>query len=159
VLHRLGESILPELYNQYVDIAITPTELAQLLEPTLSGPSSKFMQQGLGILELDAGKYVPTCNGQVPSRILQYITDYNGASTVSILNDFGGPPYGYSADAIKACLVGLLRASKIRIRPESGAEITSIRDPGTKDIFQKDRDFKRADILPESGQGLVRETE
>jgi hypothetical protein len=154
VLHRVGESILPDLYNQYVEIAITPTELAQLLEPTLSGPSSKFMQQGLGILELDAGKYVPTCNGQVPSRILQYITDCNGASTLSILSDFGGPPYGYSADVIKACLVGLLRASKIRIRPESGAEITSIRDPGTKDIFQKDRDFKRADILPESGQGI-----
>lgn len=154
VLHRVGESILPDLYNQYIDIAITPTELAQLLEPTLSGPSSKFMQQGLGILELDAGKYVPTCNGQVPSRILQYITDSNGVGTLTLLSDFGGPPYGYSADVIKACLVGLLRAGKIRIRPEAGAEITSVRDPGTKDIFQKDRDFKRSDILPESGQGI-----
>jgi hypothetical protein len=50
VLHRLGESILPELYNQYVDIAITPTELAQLLEPTLSGPSSNLCSKDWGFL-------------------------------------------------------------------------------------------------------------
>ncbi|MEG4814880.1 BREX system P-loop protein BrxC [Microcoleus sp. K5-D4] len=148
VLERVGESILPELYNCYVDIAITPTELTQLLEPNLSGPSQKFMKSELGILELDAGKYIPTCSGEVPSRIAQYIQDQNGIPGNALLAHFGGPPYGYPADVVKACLAGLLRANKVRIRPESGPEITSVRDPGAKDMFTKDRDIKRADLLP-----------
>jgi hypothetical protein len=144
----VGESILPELYNRYVDVAITPGELTQLLEPNLSGPSQKFMGSELGILELDAGKYIPTCSGEVPSRLAQYIQDQNGIPGNALLAHFGGPPYGYPADVVKACLAGLLRANKVRIRPESGPEITSVRDPGAKDMFTKDRDIKRADLLP-----------
>ncbi len=150
VLEHVGESILPELYSRYVDVAVTPGELAQLLEPNLSGPSHKFMRSGLGILELDAGKYMPTCSGEVPSRIGQYIQDQNGISGSVLLAYFGGSPYGYPADVVKACLVGLLRAGKIQIRPEAGSEITSVRDPGAKDMFIKDREIKRADILPPS---------
>jgi hypothetical protein len=148
VLEGVGESILPELYNRYVDVAITPGELTQLLEPNLSGPSQKFMGSELGILELDAGKYIPTCSGEVPSRLAQYIQDQNGIPGNALLAHFGGPPYGYPADVVKACLAGLLRANKVRIRPESGPEITSVRDPGAKDMFTKDRDIKRADLLP-----------
>jgi hypothetical protein len=148
VLGRIGENILPNLYSHYVDVAVTPGELAQLLEPNLSGPSHKFMKDGLGILELDAGKYMPTCSGEVPSRIGQYIQDQNGVSGNQLLTHFGGPPYGYPVDVVKACLVGLLRATKVRIRPETGPEITSVRDPGAKDMFTKDRDIKRADLLP-----------
>ncbi|BAY19886.1 hypothetical protein NIES21_57560 (plasmid) [Anabaenopsis circularis NIES-21] len=148
MLGRIGENILPDLYSHYVDVAVTPGELAQLLEPNLSGPSHKFMKDGLGILELDAGKYMPTCSGEVPSRIGQYIQDQNGVSGNVLLTHFGGPPYGYPADVVKACLVGLLRAAKVRIRPETGPEITSVRDPGAKDMFTKDRDIKRADLLP-----------
>jgi hypothetical protein len=148
VLERVGESILPELYNRYVDVAITPGELTQLLEPNLSGPSQKFMGSELGILELDAGKYIPTCSGEVPSRLARYIQDQNGIPGNALLAHFGGPPYGYPADVVKACLAGLLRANKVRIRPESGPEITSVRDPGAKDMFTKDRDIKRADLLP-----------
>ncbi len=44
---------------------MTPAELAQLLEPQLSGPSHRFMSGGLGILDLDAGKYVFTCTGEI----------------------------------------------------------------------------------------------
>jgi hypothetical protein len=150
VLERIGESILPDLYNHYVDVAITPGELSQLLEPNLSGPSQKFMSEGLGILELDAGKYIPTCSGEVPSRIGQYIQAENGIPGNTLLAHFGGPPYGYPTDVVKACLAGLLRANKVRIRPESGPEITSVRDPGAKDMFTKDRDIKRADLLPPS---------
>ena len=108
------------------------------------------MGSGLGILELDAGKYMPTCSGEVPCRISQYIQDQNGISGSVLLAYFGGPPYGYPADVVKACLVGLLRAGKIQIRPEAGSEITSVRDPGVKDMFTKDREIKRADILPPS---------
>ncbi|RJP85376.1 MAG: BREX system P-loop protein BrxC [Desulfobacteraceae bacterium] len=154
VIHGAAESILPELYNMFVDMAVTPGELNQLLEPTLSGPSNKFMNGELGILELDAGRYIPTCSGEVPSRILRYIEDEGGSAGNVLLNKFGGPPCGYPADVIKACLVGLLRATKIRIRPDAGPEITSVRDPGVKDMFQKDRDLKRADVLPPSGTGI-----
>lgn len=148
VLQGVGENILPELYNCYVDIAITPGELTQLLEPNLSGPSQKFMGSGLGILELDAGKYIPSCSGEVPSRIAQYIQNQNGIAGNILLAHFGGPPFGYPADVVKACLAGLLRANKVRIRPESGPEITSVKDPGAKDMFTRDRDIKRADLLP-----------
>lgn len=155
LLNRAAESVLPDLYPHYVDTAVMPTELQQLLEHSLSGPSQKFMQTGLGILELDAGKYVPSCNGVVPTRVQQYILDQNGVAGDVLLKHFSGPPYGYPPDVVKACLAGLLRATKIRIRPESGAEITSVRDPGTKEMFQKDRDIKKAEILPPSSQGIT----
>ena len=154
LLQSVGESIMPELYSRYVDIPVTPGELNQLLEPNLSGPSHKFMQDGLGILDLDGGKYVPSCNGEVPTRIAAYIQESNGAAGNILLADFGGPPHGYAPDMIKACLVGLLRAERIRIRPEQGPEITSVRDPGARDMFTKDRDLKRAEILPPGDGGL-----
>lgn len=154
ILKTLGETILPTLYDKYVEIAITDKELEQLLEPDISGASSKFMSENLGIFELDAGKYNPTCKGDVPSRILQYLTDNNGSGGTNLLQHFGCPPFGYGSDVVKACIAGLLRAGKIRIRPESGSDITSMRDPGTKDIFTKDSQFKRADLLLQSGEGI-----
>jgi Family of unknown function (DUF6079) len=155
VLEKVGESILPELFDRYFDVAIIPSELKQLLEKDLTGPSTKFMQDGLGILELDAGKYNPTCAGEVPARIGQYVLAENGVSGQVLLNFFGGPPYGYAPDVVKACLAGLFRASKIQIRLEDGTSVTSIRDPGVMDLFTKDRDFKRADILPPSDRGIT----
>jgi hypothetical protein len=154
VLEKVGESILPELFDRYFDVAIIPSELKQLLEKDLTGPSTKFMQDGLGILELDAGKYNPTCAGEVPSRIGQYVLDENGVSGQVLLTVFGGPPYGYAPDVVKACLAGLFRARKIQIRLEDGTNVTSIRDAGVIDLFTKDRDFKRADILPPSERGI-----
>lgn len=148
ILLGAGTSIMADLYSRYVDIPITPTELKQLLEPTLAGPSPKFMKNGLGILETDAGRYQPTCSGEVPARIAAYILDANGVTGGNLLRDFGGPPYGYAPDMVKACLVGLLRAERIRIRPEQGAVITSVRDPGARDMFEKDRELRQADILP-----------
>ena len=108
VLKGLGDSILPTLYEKYVDIAITDTELKQLLELNLSGISDKFMSQKLGIFELDAGKYQPSCKGDVPSRILQYLTDNNGSGGTNLLQYFGCPPFGYGSDVVKACIAGLL---------------------------------------------------
>jgi hypothetical protein len=136
------------MYPHFTDIAVTDTELAQLLEPQLSGPSTKFMEAGLGILSLDAGKYIASCAGDVPSRILAYL-EATGASGSTLINHFSKPPYGYPADVISACLAGLLRANKIRIRPEEGPEITSVRDPGVKDLFRKVKEgLGRADIFP-----------
>jgi hypothetical protein len=143
-----AERILANLYPYFTEIAVTPAELAQLLEKQLSGPSNKFMEKGLGILSLDAGRYVPTCAGTEPTRILQFIEDSKGTSGAAVISQFGGPPNGYPVDVVRACLAGLLRAGKVRIRPEGQAEITSINDPGTRDLFRLDRELRNADIFP-----------
>lgn len=147
-LGALGNRILPDLFPHLVEIAITPTELKQLLEPTLSGPSSKFLEGGLGILSLDAGKYVPTASGPVPTRIFKAIEAQGGTTGQILLSKFAKPPFGYPADVVKACVAGLLRGGRIRIRPESGPEITSPRDEGAKNLFQGVSGLNRATILP-----------
>lgn len=140
--------ILPDLYPYFTEIAVTDTELNQLLDKQLAGPSNKFMEAGLGILSLDAGRYVASCGGAEPSRIFQFIEAAKGTSGASVIANFGGPPYGYPVDVVRACLAGLLRAGKIRIRPDGEPEITSINDPGTRDLFRRDRDLRRADLFP-----------
>jgi hypothetical protein len=147
-LKSVSEAILPDLYNLLVDIRVSPGELEQLLQPTLSGPSPKFMAGQLGILDLDASKYIPSCTGEVPTRLAETIADSEGISGAVLFNEFSGPPYGYAPDTVKACLVGLLRAEKLRIRTEQGTIITSVRDPGARDMFTRERDLRRADILP-----------
>jgi hypothetical protein len=147
-LSAAATRILPDLYPHFVDVAISDAELNQLLERHLNGPSNKFMEGRLGILSLDAGRYVATCAGAEPARILQYVENANGASGATIISHFGGPPYGYPVDVVRACLAGLLRAGKIRIRPDGEPEITSVNDPGTRDLFRRDRDLRRADVFP-----------
>ena len=70
---RTATTILPALFPHFDATTIVPSELAQLLEPELSGPSIKFMEDHLGILELDSGRYVPACSGVVPRRIQEHI--------------------------------------------------------------------------------------
>jgi hypothetical protein len=143
-----AQRVLPALYPFFTEIAVTNAELGQLLEKQLAGPSNKFMESGLGILSLDAGKYVPSCAGTEPSRVLQFIEASKGTSGAGVIAHFGGPPNGYPVDVVRACLAGLLRASKIRIRPDGAPEITSINDPGTRDLFRLDRDLRNSDIFP-----------
>ena len=149
-LTAMALRILPDLYPHFTDIAITPAELAQLLDTNtdLAGLSKNFMQDGLGIFELDGGKYLPTCSGVYPQRILQEIEQNGGLSGQALIAKFVNPPYGYAADLVKACVAGLLRGKKIRIRPDAGEEITSFKDPGVKELFSKDRDFRRAECFP-----------
>ncbi len=147
-LSTLATRILPDLYPHFTEIAITPTELGQLLEKELAGPSTKFMETGLAILSLDAGKYVATCQGAIPSRILQEVQATGGMTGQALIAMFVSPPYGYAADLVKACCAGLLRGKKLRIRPEQGDDITSYQDPGVRDLFAKDRDFRRAEFFP-----------
>jgi hypothetical protein len=143
-----AERVLPALYPFFTDIAVTPAELGQLLEKQLAGPSNKFMEKGLGILSLDAGKYVPSCTGIEPKRVFEFVDAAKGTSGSAIIGHFGGPPYGYPVDVLRACLAGLLRAGKVRIRPDGAPEITSINDPGTRDLFKLDRQFRGADVFP-----------
>jgi hypothetical protein len=48
---------------------------------------------------------------------------------------------------VKACVAGLLRAGKVRIQPEGTPEITAVRDAGVRDLFDKDRSFRRASLF------------
>ncbi|MCA9627282.1 MAG: BREX system P-loop protein BrxC [Myxococcales bacterium] len=146
-LTAFAARILPDLYPHYSEIAVTSTELGQLLDKELTGPSTKFMDSGLGILSLDAGKYVATCQGAIPARVLQEVQSTKGLTGQALIATFVSPPYGYAADVVKACCAGLLRGKKIRIRPDHGEDITSYQDPGVRDIFNRDRDFRRAEFF------------
>lgn len=147
-LHAAGTRVLPELFPHFIATQILPAELLQLLDASLSGVSPKFLGEDLGILELDAGSYAPACKGVVPRRVLEHIDSAGGLSGTSLLAYFGGAPYGYTANVVKACVAGLLRAGKVRLQPEDSGEITATRDPGVKDLFDKDRSFRRATIFP-----------
>ncbi|MCY2995956.1 MAG: BREX system P-loop protein BrxC [Planctomycetota bacterium] len=140
--------ILPDLFPHFVGTAIEPSELLQLLEPELSGPSTKFLGDALGILELDSGRYVSSCSGVVPRRVQEHIEAEDGVGGSTLLAHFGGPPYGYAASTVKACVAGLLRAGKLRVKLEDGTEITAVRDAGIREVFEKDRPFRRVDLFP-----------
>ena len=147
-LHAAGTKVLPELFPSFVATQVQPSELLQLIANDLSAPSPKFLADELGILELDGGRYVPSCSGVVVQRIHEHIDGEGGLAGVTLLQHFGRPPYGYTPDVVKACVAGLLRASKVRIQPEGGAEVTAVRDAGVREIFEKDRAFRRATFYP-----------
>ena len=153
-LYAVATRKLPDLYNRFIPTTVAPAELSQLLEPELSGPSAKFLAGELGLLEVDGGRYVPTCAGVVPQRVLEFITDEDGVGGTTLLAKFGGPPYGYPSTIVKACVAGLLRAGKVKISPEAGDDITAIRDAGARDVFDKDRAFKRANFFPVGEDGV-----
>jgi hypothetical protein len=147
-LHAAATRVLPELFPHFVPTQVQPSELLQLIEAELSGPSPKFLAGDLGILELDSGRYVPACSGVLPRRIQEHIDSEGGLGGTTLLAHFGGPPYGYTANVVKACVAGLLRAGKVRLQPDGGNEITAVRDAGVRDLFHKDRGFRRATIFP-----------
>ena len=147
-LGAMAMRVLPDLYPHFSEIAVSPAELNQLLERELTGPSTKFMDGGLGILSLDAGSYVASCAGVYPTRIAHEIEQNGGLSGQALVGTFVSPPYGYAPDLVKACCAGLLRGKRVRIRPDQGDEITSYQDPGVRDLFTRDRDFRRAEFFP-----------
>ncbi|MGI5845444.1 MAG: BREX system P-loop protein BrxC [Candidatus Xenobium sp.] len=154
LLQGASEEVLPSLYPHYLDIAITDSEMKQLLQPALSGLSGKFLAGQLGIVEIEGGRYTVPCSGEVPSRIANFLEQERGATGTVLIQHFGGPPCGYPPDVVRACVLGLLRSGKIRIQPETGKEITSVQDPGVQDLFLKDRDFKRAEIRYGGGEAI-----
>jgi len=147
-LHAAATRVLPELFTHFIATQLQPSELLQLIEPELSGPSPKLLPGDLGVLGLDAGRYIPTCEGVVPTRVREHIEAEGGLAGATLLAHFGGPPYGYTANVVKACVAGLLRGGKVRLHPDGGKEITAIRDAGVRELFDKDRAFRRATIFP-----------
>ena len=144
---KAAERVISILFEHFDPIIIQPSELEQLLLPELTGPSTKFLRDELGILELDGGKYQPTCSGVIPVRIREYIESEDGVSGASLLNKFAGPPYAYQTEVIKACILGLLRGSKIRIEDADANEITAVRDAGVRDVFEKPASFRRSQFI------------
>jgi hypothetical protein len=148
-LVAIAARALPELYPHTTDlIAVTDSEILQLLENELAGPSTKFLEGALGILSLDDQKYVATCKGEHPKRVATEIQKTGGVSGQTLIATFIGPPYGYPSDLVRACCAGLLRAKLVRIRNEAGDEITSYRDAGVRELFTKDRAFRKAEFFP-----------
>lgn len=147
-LSTAGKRFLPELFPSFLVTQISPAELLQLLEPILSAPSPKYLEDELGILSLDAGKYVPSCEGVAPKRVMEFIEHENAVSGELLFKEFGAPPYGYTSNVVQACVAGLLRASKLRIEADGGQVLTAARDAGAREIFEKDRNFRRASFFP-----------
>jgi hypothetical protein len=154
-LAKAGSTRLPTVYSHYIDTNVTNGELEQLLQRDLSGPSIKFYADELGILGTDAGRIVPNCEGTVPRRIFELVQRDNGISGQGMLRRFSEPPYGYTTNVVKACVAGLLRARKVRLRLGDGVEVTSIVDPGVQDLFRRDRDFKQAEIYPAGEESIT----
>ncbi|MCB9599931.1 MAG: BREX system P-loop protein BrxC [Sandaracinus sp.] len=155
-LHAAGTRVLPELFVHFDATQVQPSELKQLFEAELVGPSPKFLAGEIGILEVDGGKFVATCTGTVPKRILEHIESLGDAGTTgsALQSHFGAAPFGYAANLVKACVVGLLRAKRIHVQTEAG-ELSDHRQAGVRDLEQ-DRVFRRAAVLraEEDGGGL-----
>ncbi len=150
----VGNRRLPQIYDHYVPTQVTPKELKQLTVTPLSGPSAKFYEGELGILTDDAGRIVPSCSGPVPRALAEAIEGSGGLSGALLLKRFSAPPYGLTANVIKACLVGLLHAKKLKIIPSGDKPITEVGDRGVQDLFERDRPFKQADFFPAGEQRI-----
>jgi hypothetical protein len=153
-LSREADRVLRALFPHFVATRVSNAEVIQLIEENgLNAPSPKFLGE-LGILELENGRYTPTCKGVVPKLILDHITSNGGESGAGLYAHFGGPPYGFAPEVVRACIAGLLRGSKIRIQTESGDQISAARDAGTRDVLEKERAFKAATIYPVSEDAI-----
>lgn len=144
-LTQAGAAKLPAIYPHLITLSVTDGELKQLAGDDLRGVSSKFLMAGLGLLDTERGSYVATCKGALPQRVLARVREDNGASGGALLSAFGSPPYGAPAEVIKACLIGLLRGGMVCAAIDGEmSEIKTLRDPGARELFEKDRVFRRA---------------
>ena len=119
VFHSTAENLLPDIFPSMKTMHITQSDLAQLLNPDLSGISTKFITKGegerLGIFHLEDNRYVPSCGGEVPNQIARLIQSKGGIVGGLLIDEFASPPYGYEYRLILACVAGLLRAGRIYI--------------------------------------------
>jgi hypothetical protein len=147
-LHRVGGDLLPELYPHYTSETVTEAELKQLLAESLHGADPKFMEDGLGILRQDNGRYEAHCGGSIPAQIERTIQETSGINGATLFAKFTDQPYGYHPSLVQAALAGLLRGRKIFVEPEGQSRITSYKDPGTQTLFTKISELRRADYYP-----------
>jgi hypothetical protein len=79
---------------------------------------------------------------------MEFIEQEQAAAGDLLFKTFGSPPYGYTSNVVQACVAGLLRAGKLRIETDGGQLLTAARDAGARDVFEKDRNFRRASFFP-----------
>lgn len=147
ILSREANRVLRGLFPHFVATRVSNAELLRLIEGNFAAPDPVFIGE-LGILELENGRFTSTCKGVVPKLILDYITANGGATGAGLYAHFGGPPYGFAPEVVRACVAGLLRGSKIRIQSESGDQVSAARDAGSREVLEKERGFKAATIYP-----------
>jgi hypothetical protein len=146
-LSREADRVLRALFPHFVATRVSNAELLRLIEGNFTAPDPVFISE-LGILELENGRFTSTCKGVVPKLVLDHITTNGGATGAGLYAHFGGPPYGFAPEVVRACVAGLLRGSKIRIQSESGDQVSAARDMGSRDVLEKERGFKAATIYP-----------
>ena len=146
-LSREADRVLRALFPHFVATRVSNAELLRLIEGNFTAPDPVFINE-LGILELENGRFTSTCKGAVPKLVLDHITTNGGATGAGLYAHFGGPPYGFAPEVVRACVAGLLRGSKIRIQSESGDQVSATRDAGSRDVLEKERGFKAATIYP-----------
>ena len=140
-----AESRIARLYHQFEagHAHVTPGDFQQLFVKDTAGLSSVFLSgpNGLGFAKLDSGKIVFAPEGAVSQAIYDYIRERSFATGEELFRIFAGPPYGWSKTVIKAAMIALLRAEKVKT-----GLITSIIDPDVKKVFDQDREFSRAEF-------------
>ncbi len=151
-LTAFGNRTAAELYPHPTTDAVSDKDILYLIENgELAAPPPVFGPDRLGILSLDAGRYEATCSGRVPSQVLDYVKDNPGVTGTTVLAYFGAPPHGVSPDAMRASVVGLLRAGKVRIDLSGGGELTRVRDEGARELL-KDSVFRKASLFVNTEQ-------
>lgn len=148
-LGSMGDRVVKQLYPNPVTYRVSEADIKFLIEsPDLAAPPSVLGEQRLGILVQDSGRYEAQCSGAVPSEVYRAIEGAPGITGTTLLGRFGGPPHGYSADLVRACLVGLLRGHKVRVRIPGGVgEITSARDEGARELL-KETSLRKSEFFP-----------
>lgn len=144
-LKGIVESRIERIYHSFEagNNNLSDSDFKQLLNRDISGLSRVFLDgpHGLGLACVDSGKITIRPEGFVPGSILNFIRDKNYVTGEKIFNEFMGPPWGWSKLVIKSSVIALLRSGKIRFDT-----ITSIIDPGAKNIFESDREFSKSSI-------------
>ncbi len=153
-LTAFGNRIVPELYPHPAIFAVSDKDILYLIENTeLAAPPPVLCQDRLGILTLDAGRYEAVCDGRVPTELLAFIREHENVNGSTLLSHFGAPPHGVPPDVLRAAVVGLLRAHKLRVEISGVGEITSTRDEGARELL-KDTGLRKAILTENTKEAL-----
>ena len=149
-LLAVGDRALPEpLSGTSSRPPLCRRSCCQLVEPDLSGPSPKFLTGELGILDLDSGRYVAACGGA-------WSTARSGAHRGRETGSAGrhcSPTSVARPTATRRRGEGLRRGAAPRREDPDPArgrrrDHRRPRCRASRDLFEKDRDFRRATFFP-----------
>ncbi|MBL8784531.1 MAG: BREX system P-loop protein BrxC, partial [Deltaproteobacteria bacterium] len=145
-LTAVATRYLAEIYKHFESVDVQPSHIKQLIDDNLSGLGVQFMSGPLQLFDLEAGKYIATATGTVPTRILDEIRRRSGMSGSDLFQVFAAPPFAWTNYMVMAAIAGLVRARRLEIQPEDGDKVTRLHEPGVRDLFEKDRAFRAANF-------------